>query len=141
MLRMTDASGGETHQAQYRYQLEFLQPLVTEAGAQQSYNNLMSKIGSQTQINPDGNGQVGWSGLGNTVGNPDSGAAPSAIPSTKPNPSLGFAPAPPSSPTGAVTTGFGAATETTSAVTAPTPEAGAFKVETPATVNVPTGPN
>jgi hypothetical protein len=80
MLRMTDASSGETRQAQYRYQLDFYQPLVTEEAVRQSYNNLMAKIGSQTQIGTDANGNANWSGVQNTVGNPSSGAAPSIVP-------------------------------------------------------------
>lgn len=87
-VQMTDASAGETRQAQYRYQLDFLQPLVTQKQAQQSYNNQMSKIGSQTQL-----AGASWSGAGSTVGDPASGAAASVVPPNKTDPGLGFAPA------------------------------------------------
>jgi hypothetical protein len=102
MLRMTDASSGETRQAQYRYQLDFYQPLLTEEAVRQSYNNLMAKIGSQTQVGVDANGNVNWSGVGSTVGNPSSGAAPSIVPATQSSPSMGFAPSGNLTPGGAL---------------------------------------
>lgn len=96
MVRMVDASIGETRQPQYRYQLDFIQPLVSEEGAKQSYNNLMAKIGGQTQLQA---ADANWSNVPNSVGNPASGASPSIIPTTKTDPGQGFA------PTGDLTTG------------------------------------
>jgi hypothetical protein len=144
LLRMVDASsGGETRQAQYRYQLDFYQPLVTEEGAAQSYNNLMSKIGSQTRITPDENGNVNWSGAGNTVGNPTSGAAPTIIPSTKADPGLGFAPSGNLTPGGALGgsgPGFNSPLSTAVAVDSETDSAISSLGQTPGTINVPSVP-
>lgn len=92
MLRMIDASIGETRQVQYRYQLDFLRPLVTLEEAQQSYNNLMAKINSQTQIQADANGEIGWSGSGIATGNPSSGVSSDIVPATGTDPGLGYAP-------------------------------------------------
>lgn len=88
----SDASGGETKQPQYRYQLDFEKPLISQQEAQQSYNNLMAKIGAQTQLTPNANGEIAWSGVNNTVDNAGSGAATNIIPSTRSDPGLGFAP-------------------------------------------------
>lgn len=101
MTGFSDASGGETRQPQYRYQLDFEQPLISQQAAQQSYNNLMAKIGSQTQLTPDANGEIGWSNTGNTVGNPESGAAPEIVPPNQTDPGLGFAPSSTTSSTAA----------------------------------------
>lgn len=46
-LKMTDVSAGETKQPQYRYQLDFYQPLLTEQQAAQAMNSAMSKINGQ----------------------------------------------------------------------------------------------
>lgn len=77
LLSLKDISGGETKQAQYVWQWDFEQPLITQQDADQAQNSLMQKLtnGSPT----DGS----LSGPGNTVGFPPSGAAPSVIPSTQ----------------------------------------------------------
>lgn len=91
MTGFTDASSGETKQAQYAFQIDFQKPLISEQEAQQKYNNLMAKIGSQTQLEPNANGDIGWSTVGNSVNNPGSGASPSMVPTTNPDPGMGFA--------------------------------------------------
>lgn len=89
LTNFMDASAGETKQAQYRFQLDFIQPLVSKQQAQQSYNNMMAKINSQTEFTPSA---TPWSMESTTVGNPASGAAPAAIPGTRTDPGNGFAP-------------------------------------------------
>lgn len=116
-VRMTDASTGETKQVQYQYQLDFLQPLVTQEGAQQAYNNLMSVIGAQTQLQPNGQGQISWSGLGNTVNNDASGASTTVVPGNQGDPGLGFAPASQNAGGTTAAQGFSGAPETTTAFT------------------------
>lgn len=78
MLRMVDigAGGGDTAQAQTMWQLDFWKPLITQADADQAQSALLNKLSNGTQIQ----GQPAWSGLNNTVGNPNSGAQPSAVP-------------------------------------------------------------
>ncbi len=90
MTGMRDASSGETHQAQYRWQLDFQKPLVSLEEAQQKQNNLMSKIGPEgTKVTPDASGAIPWSSPANTVGNPDSGATAAIVPPGG-NPGLSF---------------------------------------------------
>lgn len=77
MTGMRDVSNQESKQAQNAWQLDFEQPLLTLAAAQQAQNGLMSKITSGTQIN----GQtIGWSGNGPNVGSTASLAATSVVP-------------------------------------------------------------
>lgn len=71
------SGGGETKQAQYLWQWDFEQPLITQAQAQTAQNSLMQKL--TNGLPTDGS----LSGAGNTVGFPPSGAAPSVIPSTQ----------------------------------------------------------
>lgn len=91
MTAFTDASSGETKQAQYAFQIDFQKPLISAQEAQQRYNNMMAKVGSQTQMQPNSNGDLTWSNVNNSVGNPGSGASPSMVPTTNPNPGQGFA--------------------------------------------------
>lgn len=49
---MRDVSGGETNQAQYRWQLDFFQPLVTLQAANQAQNSLMQALTNGVPI-PD----------------------------------------------------------------------------------------
>ena len=44
MTGMRDVSGGETNQAQFAYQLDFFQPLVTVQAAQNAFNGLIQKL-------------------------------------------------------------------------------------------------
>lgn len=48
MTGMQDVSGGDSNQAQYQWQLDFVQPLVSIAAAQNAQNNLMQKLGDGT---------------------------------------------------------------------------------------------
>jgi hypothetical protein len=77
-LRMVDVSRTDDLQAQNTWQLDFEKPLLTLQDAQQAQNNLMSQISAGTPIS----GTPSWSGLGPTVGNPASIAAPSIVPSS-----------------------------------------------------------
>jgi hypothetical protein len=65
MLSMRDVSGGDSKQAQFAWQLDFEQPLITLQAAQSALNGLMQKIAGGTQIT----GAPTWSS-GLTIGNP-----------------------------------------------------------------------
>lgn len=82
MTGMRDASGGETHQPQFRWQLDFMKPLITLAEAAQAQNSLMSKISNGTQVPANADKEITTSGPQNAVAAPASGQAPSAIPAT-----------------------------------------------------------
>jgi hypothetical protein len=77
MTQMTDATGGSGKQQQIIYQLDFVQPLVTQAQATATYNSLMSKLSSGASV--AGNnlpaGSSIWSNAGTAVGS----AAQSAV--------------------------------------------------------------
>lgn len=45
LVKVTDVSGGESHQPQYAWQFDFIQPLITANQTVQVLNNLMGKIG------------------------------------------------------------------------------------------------
>lgn len=79
MLSMRDVSPGiseEQKQAQLLWQLDFVKPLLTLQDAQAAQNAMMSKVSGGTQIK----GQPTWSGIDNTVGNPNTLAQPSTQP-------------------------------------------------------------
>lgn len=80
LTRMADASFQQSRQPQNTYQLDFFFPLLTLEQAQVQ-NNLISKITSGSQMNAS-NGNVGWSGLGQTVGQPNSALGGAVIPSS-----------------------------------------------------------
>lgn len=90
MTGMRDISGGESKQPQWRWQLDFRQPLVTQQQAQTVHNALMSKLASGAQVTPNANGVIPWSGAAAGVGDPNSGQAPSYVPASNPSPGLGF---------------------------------------------------
>lgn len=69
--------GSEGNQLQSRYRWDFEQPLLTLQAAQQAQNNLMGKITGGVALPGD---PPAWSGLQQTVGLPDSVAAPGVIP-------------------------------------------------------------
>ena len=77
LASLTDISTGATHQRQNTYQWDFEMPLLTLAAAQAAQNSLMGKITAGLPVD----GQPAWSGLGPTVNNPPSLAAPSVLPS------------------------------------------------------------
>lgn len=87
MLNMRDVTAGESKQVQMQYQLDFEQPLLTEAQAAQALNSLMTKIDGGLPIS----GNPTWSGLGPTVGLPPSLAGASIIPAITSSPAGGIA--------------------------------------------------
>jgi hypothetical protein len=84
MLAMRDVSTGDSGQAQFLFQLDFLKPLVTLQQASIAQNSLMSKISNGTQIN-----NLAWSGIQPSLGNTGSGVTPPLIPSAQPSPGTG----------------------------------------------------
>ena len=91
MTGMRDVSTDESNQAQFIWQLDFEQPLLTLQQAQQAQNSLLSKLTGGTQLNAGADGSVGWSGLAATVGLPPSLASSSVIPSATSSASAGVA--------------------------------------------------
>lgn len=85
---ITDTSDGSTKQAQFQWVWEFEKPLISLADAAAAQNNLMGKISSGAVIRPDASGNINWSGIDNTIGNPGSGAAGPLIPGNTPSGSL-----------------------------------------------------
>lgn len=79
MTSFKDISGeGDIKQAQYEWQLDFEQPLLTLAQAQAAQNSLMSLITGQTAVSGD---PPGYSNLSTLVGQPGSLAGSSVVPS------------------------------------------------------------
>jgi hypothetical protein len=71
MTAMTDITSGDTKQKQVMYQLDFVQPLITQQQAIQAYNSLMGKLSSGQSVTvPD------WSGGQAAAGSPAQGATP-----------------------------------------------------------------
>ena len=66
MTGMRDASGGDSKQSQYDWQLDFMQPLVSIQSAQTALNGLMQKLTDGTPIS----GTPSWTPAGLAVGNP-----------------------------------------------------------------------
>jgi hypothetical protein len=77
MLQMTDVTGGSTQQQQIEYQIDFTQPLVTQAQATSAYNSLMSKLSSGASVAANNlpAGSSIWSNAATAVGS----AAQSAV--------------------------------------------------------------
>lgn len=84
ILRSLRDVGSETDdkQVQTTWQWDFEQPLVTLAQVRQAQNALFNKLSSGTQVNAT-NGQVAWSGIQQSVGQPTSIASPSTVPAAK----------------------------------------------------------
>ena len=74
------AGDGAGKQVAVMWQWDFEQVLVTQEQAEQVQSQLMQKISSGTQITPDANGSVNWSGTANTVGQPSSAVTSSVLP-------------------------------------------------------------
>lgn len=77
MVQMVDVSGGGDKQAQTRWRLDFVQPLLTLQQAEQAQNSLMSKVSGGLPLGGD---PPAWSGLPPTVGQPSSVAGPGIVP-------------------------------------------------------------
>jgi len=69
MTQMTDATGGGTKQQQIEYQLDFIQPLITQQQATSAYNSLMSRLSSGAQVSaPTTAGASFWSNAQVAIG-------------------------------------------------------------------------
>lgn len=77
LLKIVDATDGESKQVQTAWQWFFYKPLLSLADAAAAQNNLMSKISGGTPVDGD---PPAWSGTSPSVGNPASAAAPSTVP-------------------------------------------------------------
>lgn len=76
MTGMIDVTPGASKQVQMAWRFDFVKPLVTLAQAAEAQGTLMSKISGGTAFD----GPPSWSGLGTTVGAPQTAVAPSLIP-------------------------------------------------------------
>lgn len=85
MTGLRDASSGETTQSQYRWQFDFVKPLVSQQDAQQVQNSLMMKLGSGARVDVNAAGGFDFSGPQAAVGLPQSGISANAIPTTTPS--------------------------------------------------------
>lgn len=75
LTNLRDVTSGQSKQVQTEWQWDFVQPLVSQAGAAQALNGLMSKInGGLPQT-----GAPTWSGASASIGSEVSGATPSVI--------------------------------------------------------------
>lgn len=76
---MTDVTSGEGgRQQMIQFQLDFIQPLVTQQSAANAMNSLMSKLSGGNQISPSGlAGTSIWSSAATAVGSAAQGAAQS----------------------------------------------------------------
>lgn len=89
LLNLEDVTPGESKQVEYRWKWDFVKPLISLADASNAQSNLMGKISSGTQVTPNANGEISATGIGNTIGDPSSGASPPLIPSSQSNQGLG----------------------------------------------------
>lgn len=88
MTNMVDVTPGESKQVQVAWRFDFVKPLVTLAQAAQAQGTLMSKISGGTAFS----GPPTWSGLGTTVGAPQTAVAPGLIPAATSPAGAGTAP-------------------------------------------------
>lgn len=96
-VKMTDVSTRETKQAQNAYQIDFVQPLLTQEQAASAQSSLMSKLSAGTQID----GTPTWSGLSTSAGQPTSlGAVTAPTSQSLPASSTIGLPTPPIPPVG-----------------------------------------
>lgn len=68
MTTMTDVTTGEGYQQQIQWQIDFVQPLVTQQQAQSAFNGLMSKISGGQQLT-----SASWTDAAATAGTPVQG--------------------------------------------------------------------
>lgn len=87
-MRDVTPEGGST-QRQVVWQIDFEKPLVTQQQAAQANNVLLSKIGSGTQLLPDGTGALTASTSAPSVGTAPAGQASAVTPPVQ-SPSSGF---------------------------------------------------
>jgi hypothetical protein len=81
LLDVRDVTPGDSSSPQRDWQWDFEQPLLTLQQADQALGNLMGRISSGGQVpglNPT------WTGLGPTVGQPQSGVSPLSVPLAAP---------------------------------------------------------
>lgn len=88
LTTLRDVSDTESQQPQNAFQWDFTFPLLTLQQAQQAQNNLMSQITGGVQVSSP----PAWSGVGPTVGAPNSLAAPSVVPAAANLPAATTAP-------------------------------------------------
>jgi hypothetical protein len=78
MLRMTDVTGGDTRQQQVMFQIDFTEPLISQADADAAQGSLMNKITNGVQIS----GLPSWSGAAAGVGSALQGALAGTVGAT-----------------------------------------------------------
>lgn len=116
---LRDSSSGEVVFPQWRWVWNFEIPLISLQDANnviQNYNALMGRMSNGQLVTPDANGNINWSGVGNTTGNSGLGVAPDLIPASTGSTSLGSLPAVTSNNTDAAAPATG-----TGAFSLPTP--------------------
>jgi hypothetical protein len=75
MTSMTDVTAGETKQKQIMWQIDFIEPLLTQAQAQAAQSTLMQRITNGAAIN----GTPAWSGPAAATGASAQGATASTV--------------------------------------------------------------
>jgi hypothetical protein len=70
MATMTDVTSGGGYQQQIQWQIDFVQPLITQQQAQTAWNGMMSQISGGQQLTTSS-----WTEAASTAGTPVQGAA------------------------------------------------------------------
>jgi hypothetical protein len=86
MTGFHDASGGETRQVQWRWQLDFIKPLVSLADAKAAMNSLYNSIQNGQQVTPNAGGMLTSGNTQPAVPPGTSGSSSVLVPSLSPNP-------------------------------------------------------
>lgn len=76
LTSLRDVTTGEGKQVQSQWQWDFVQPLISQAGAAQALNGLMGKIGGGL---PQLDNPPTWSGVATSIGSAASGAVSSVL--------------------------------------------------------------
>jgi len=84
LTSLTDVSDGDEKRPQSKFRWDFVQPLLTLQAAQAAQGALMAKTTAQTQITPNAQGVISWSGPSTGIGNAASGQGVAAIPASTP---------------------------------------------------------
>lgn len=95
LLDLHDVTPQDYGQPQVIWQWDFEVPLISQQQAQQAQSQLMAKIGSGTQVLPDQNGNINWSGVSNSTGQPNSSVTSSVVPGSGSQGVFGGAGSPP----------------------------------------------